>query len=147
MSVISLQCNIGDVAGAFLGGLLAHPEDLGLEIPLSSIFIEYPYLLPNLIIACFSLAAMIFIWVVYTSKYDPEDPANVDNSEDYLSLLTERNVQLTIALYSMFFISFVGLDKITVLWLYSEEAAGGFKFDPHTIGLLLGFPSLFIVFL
>jgi hypothetical protein len=47
----------------------------------------------------------------------------------------------------MFAVSFVGLDKLSVLWLYSEKKAGGFHFDPHTIGMFLGFPSLFVIFL
>ncbi len=47
----------------------------------------------------------------------------------------------------MFAVSFVGLDKLQVLWLYSETKAGGFHFDPHTIGMFLGFPSLFVIFL
>ena len=67
---------------------MAHPEELDLGFGKHSIFVRYPYLLPNLIIAIVALVVMLIIVAVYTSKYDPDDPENAGSDETYFSLMS-----------------------------------------------------------
>jgi len=104
MSWLSLNIYFGEVSGLFVGGLLAHPEDL-FDLSPDSIIVQYPYLLPNLVIAAISLIAAVSIYVVYEEK---ETPAVVSEEQPagYCELISQKNIILVVLQNAMLNISF-----------------------------------------
>jgi len=144
MSWSSLNSNFGRVTALFVGGMLAHPNELGLGWEEDCIFIVYPYLLPNLVVAACAAVSAIAIGLIYTETLNSAKVTDVGTAE-YLDVISHHKVKQTITIFTMMVVCFNCLGKLQVLWFYSEKEYEGFQIDQHEIGMVLGFPALIVI--
>ena len=128
MSWVSLFSNFGRVAALFTGGLLAHPNELGLNWAEDNIFVVYPYLLPNLVVSSVAATSALAIALVYTETLTAENIPIVGTAE-YLDIISHHKVRQTITIFALMVICFNCLGKLQVLWFYSEKEYEGFQID------------------
>ena len=129
MSWLSLNIYFGEVSGLFVGGLLAHPENL-FNLSPDSIIVQYPYLLPNLVIAAISLSASVSIYFVYEENFTPAE-VDAEQPAGYCELISQKNIVLVVLQNAMLNISFTCIQKLYALWFYSGSEHGGLGLDPH----------------
>lgn len=136
MSVFTIGWSIGLVLGSGVGGVLAHPEHLGLVT--SGIFVDYPYLLPNFIIAVVSFIDFVLVMLFFQETLQASDKTSPAGSQGSLgTLLQEPNVKHTLIIYSIQSVCQTLYAEVLPLWCWSSVYNGGLNFDPHEIGMLL----------
>ena len=146
----------GFLFGSTVGGLLSRSAvQFPLVFSASSLWGQYPYLLPNLVCALFASAAaiMIMIWVPETKPFSLSHQDEIINLKprrsyvQYSSIVTSIEVEISprrspqtmalvltafqLTLYSMM------IKEIFPLWCVSSPVTGGLAWTPPQIVLVL----------
>eukprot|EP00359_Climacostomum_virens_P008891 CAMPEP_0204907500 /NCGR_PEP_ID=MMETSP1397-20131031/6637_1 /ASSEMBLY_ACC=CAM_ASM_000891 /TAXON_ID=49980 /ORGANISM="Climacostomum Climacostomum virens, Strain Stock W-24" /LENGTH=398 /DNA_ID=CAMNT_0052076677 /DNA_START=237 /DNA_END=1430 /DNA_ORIENTATION=- len=143
MSVFTIGWSVGLVLGSGVGGVLAHPENLGIAT--SGIFVDYPYLLPNFVIALMSFLDLVLVVLYFQETLHESDRQSPASQGDMASLLGEESIRQVLIIYSIQSINQTLYAEILPLWCWSSVENGGLNFDPHEIGLLLTAAYLIVI--
>ena len=122
MGIDSLYVQIGKSVALFMGGILVHPEKIGF--PETSIFVQFPYLLPNVCISFVAIIGMLAAIFVY--KETLTDITKNETDTTYMELLSDFKIQQVLIQFSIFTLIITGFGKLQVLWFFSNKHDGGF---------------------
>lgn len=153
--------SLGVVLGPVIGGFLANPGSLYPQVfrdrgdsqtPFYiSILIQYPYLLPNLVVGLFSFVACCLVFACLPETL-PEHPATagVQRGEEGGAAVKKRGATIrelldtpgvSLAMTAYFVLSFIDLSfsEVIPLWAIASVAAGGLGLQQQRIAFLMTF--------
>jgi hypothetical protein len=107
--------------------------------------VEYPYLLPNFIIAVLGTVDFILISLYFKETLQESDTSTKASQGGTMSLLQEPNVKEVLIIYSIQSVCQTLFLEIMPLWCWSSTSNGGLLFDPHQIGILLTLSNLSLI--
>ncbi|CAM8924544.1 unnamed protein product [Rhodiola kirilowii] len=155
LSAISTAWGIGLIIGPALGGFLAQPAEKYPHIfSKNSIFGNFPYFLPCLVISIFALGVTIAtFWLpetlhihknTVTSPEDPVDenatkktgPGESGEKSSIKSLLTNWPLISSIIVYCVFSLHDMAYTEIFSLWAVSPRRLGGLSYTTQDVGLV-----------
>lgn len=143
---------IGQIIGNFVGGQFSHPEELGIVS--SGIFVEFPYLLPNLICAGISILTAIISALFLKETLTIPEVSNSSNSLDFSRTMSEPTykdvirspfVPTILVLYSLASFNSNAFSDVFPIWCWADRDNGGLEFNPQEIGNSLAMSFLLIV--
>ena len=146
--------SLGVVVGPVIGGFLANPGKLYPQVftennaetfMLVRLLIDYPYLLPNLVVGMFSgVAGCLVYWCLPETLAEHPSPALggaavTKRGASVRELLHAPGVSFALTAY--FVLSFIDLSfsEIIPLWAIASVAAGGLGMEQQRIGFLMTF--------
>ena len=140
MSCYTLGWYYGQVAGFSIGGLLAHPEKIGIVS--GGIFARFPYLLPNLVCSVLGFIALTGVIFCFKETLTPYKPANsstvaLTSSSHPFAVFRSANLRSMVCMYSINMFCDTGFVETYPLWCWSSKDKGGLNFDPQEIGGIL----------
>ncbi|KAH9036967.1 MFS general substrate transporter [Lactarius pseudohatsudake] len=148
-SFLLVVFEVGQVIGSFVGGFLSRPQDRWPDYFPQPFWVEYPYFLPCLVVASFSLIQFVIAAIFFeetlgrktsaisrpqesTSLQQDEEPA--EQPLPLRSLLT-RPVVISIANYgTLALLEIAALALMPLVWSTAIEL-GGLGLTPADIGL------------
>jgi len=142
MGMVTGCWSLGLVIGPAIGGLLANPAILYPKyFGGVTIFIEFPYLLPNLLTSVFGFIALFFIIAYLPETLPPSKPEaespNARGGASVAELIHTDGVLSGVTAY--FFLSFVSIvyDEIVPLWAIASPEKGGLGMEQVSIGKIM----------
>lgn len=143
-SYYALGWYYGQVAGFSVGGLLAHPEKNGLVK--SGVLVDFPYLLPNLLVAGIALIALIGVIFGFTETLNREVATKVStNRVSLFSFMRSKGVIGVFLMYSLQVFCNTGFAETYPLWCWSDKSHGGLEFNPSEIGTTMTYAYIVMV--
>ena len=144
--------SLGVVVGPMIGGFLANPamlypsqfDRLYDEAPfLANLFVQYPYLLPNMVVALCSCVGgcLIYLFLPETLSHS-QSSSGVEAKKRGATINELLNTPgVSYALSAYFVLSFVDLSfsEIIPIWAIASIAAGGLGMKQKRIGFLMTF--------
>jgi MFS family permease len=147
--------SLGVVLGPVIGGFLANPgtlypsvfADQGDETSFFvKMLLQYPYLLPNLVVGMFSFVACCLVYVclpeTLMEHVSSESESGVEVKKRGATVKELLNTPgVSFALSAYFVLSFIDLSfsEIIPLWAIASVAAGGLGMEQQRIGFLMTF--------
>ena len=143
MGWVMMSWQVGNISGDILGGLLVDPVGSGL---VSSDFLEeYPYLLPNLVVAICGFVSLLLSLCFLPETLVKKEAHETHTVRSYRELLADRQVLMITLVYV--FVSFTnsGFYELITLWCWADKENGGFAMTPSQIGSTLGISAIILL--
>ena len=127
----------------FIGGIFSHCERIGIS---SHFLVKYPYLLPNLIIAGFTIFALVLLLLFVDETFKdtqdtPEDKRKNQEAEmSWMGLLGYNKVWLVISIFSCLSFTITSMSLLLVIWLYID-----LKWNTFEMALITGIPAFIVI--
>mmetsp|Transcript_28957 Transcript_28957/g.51772 ORF Transcript_28957/g.51772 Transcript_28957/m.51772 type:complete len:450 (-) Transcript_28957:27-1376(-) len=118
---------IGEVFGTGLGGIL-----VGL------VFEDYPYAMPNLIVAFLALSILLVVRFQFVETLPPSQRSSEPFSiRVLLDIMSTKTVLLLLTIYGLSCFITLAMQELVPLICWAEESVGGLNMSPQKIGGVL----------
>jgi hypothetical protein len=143
MSWFIIVNNFGSISGNIIGGYLEDPQNYNIWL-----FNQFPFLLPNLIIALIGLISLILCCLYLEDMEFSESLLCTDKPRNFLDLIKDPIAQQALIIYLICSCNGAGFGELLVLWVWAKKENGGFEFTPNEIGTMSAFTiCLFIIYI
>lgn len=131
MSWFIVVNSFGYISGNIIGGYLEDPQDYNIWL-----FKEFPFLLPNLIIAVIGLISLILCCLYLEGMKSSESLLYTDKPRDFCDLVKDSIAQQAVFIYLICSCNSAVFAELLVLWVWAKKENGGFEFSPNEIGTM-----------
>jgi MFS family permease len=134
MNAFNNSFQIGTLLASLLGGFLAHPETLHLID--SGVFVEWPSLLPSLIVGLASAVVFVMVLKYIRETMVVEDLPEVEHSLQDLVATDFNLIWLLLLTLLLNFCDSAFIDLFG-FWAWAKQVRGGLELSPHQYSLVL----------
>ena len=143
MAWVAITWNLGTISGSVFGGILSNPGGKGIIS--EGIFVQYPYLLANIVPFLVAVIAMImgFMYLRETLDKDSMQSEGVDRT--LFQIATESQVYAILLIQAAIAFASTGFLELIALLSWAEAGSGGLELTTTQIGYLLGTSNLLLL--
>jgi MFS family permease len=137
MAGFSIAWGMGSVSGGFLGGILANKAYINTR--LGWVFVEYPFLLVNLVPSLMSLVALV-LGELYLRDDLVKNEENLieSNSRNMKELLLDTKLLVLLSMSFLLSYNSTGFQELIVLFFWAKRDSGGLEINTQQIGYITG---------
>lgn len=140
MSWFVLMGSIGSIAGNIIGGFFDSTDGSSIQL-----FENYPFLLPNSLIAIFGIVSFILCFFFLDETYQQRDFDDCNNNKRFVDVIREPIVVQVTLLYIACTGNGTAFGELLVLWQWAKIKNGGFEFTTREIGTLSAITSMIYI--